>query len=233
MENRKDTKEMEFYNKSQKEQDVLVDIAIDLDDDNLDITNLKNHEATGLLLVAGHEKAEYSLKRILKTRIICGLVTLASSGVAAGAVAGLFTYFQKRPLFTAAAAAIIALPGLVHSIKNFASAKRIKSILRIPARERVQFIDEQYSSVDDIALDASSVICDAYDQFEDIARDRLFDAVNFDEKNATEEEKANEQDKHENMINEYEYLDEYCDFVTEAAINGVPKPSENSDYPEM
>ena len=233
MKDEKDTKEMEFYNKSQKEQDVLVDIAINLDDDSLDIANLKNPEATGLLLVAGHEKAEDSLKRILKTRIVCGLSSLAASSAAIGTIIGLFTYFQKSPLATAVATALVAIPGLIHSSKNLASAKRIKRILRVPARERVQFIDEQYSNVDDIALDASSVICDAYDQFEEIARDRLFDAVNFDEKNATEEEKANEQDKHENMINEYEFLNDYCNFVTEAAIDGVPKPPENPDDPEL
>ena len=54
----KNKNEYEFYNKSQTEQDTIINIAIDLNDDSLDVTKLSNRQTEGIILLSANQKAE-------------------------------------------------------------------------------------------------------------------------------------------------------------------------------
>lgn len=230
----KNKNEYEFYNKSQTEQDTIINIAIDLNDDSLDVTKLSNRQTEGIILLSANQKAEDSIHALKKTRIQCGLLNLASTALSAAAVAGFCChFFQANPLHSIAVGAIASIPFFYSSVKHFDSAYRLKNILKVSPEKRIEYIDNEYSNIDDITVDAAYAIFSALDVLEEDAVQRIAAGEEFNSDTATEEEKANEQAKHENLINEYAAFAGYCDYITDAVINGAPKPSENSDYPEM
>lgn len=62
----KNKNEYEFYNKSQTEQDTIINIAIDLNDDSLDVTKLSNRQTEGIILLSANQKAEDSIHALKK-----------------------------------------------------------------------------------------------------------------------------------------------------------------------
>lgn len=127
----KNKNEYEFYNKSQTEQDTIINIAIDLNDDSLDVTKLSNRQTEGIILLSANQKAEDSIHALKKTRIQCGLLNLASTALSAAAVAGFCChFFQANPLHSIAVGAIASIPFFYSSVKHFDSAYRLKTFLR-------------------------------------------------------------------------------------------------------